>query len=119
MSRFRKWVERKGWWSDEAETRLRANIRKQVRSKGGKKLHPALDWALLIISSSSSLQLVEIIGEAEKLEKPPIRDLFTDVYDTPPSNLVEQRRQLVETVRRNPGCYPSDVPLSDGYTRVE
>ncbi|KAI4320603.1 hypothetical protein MLD38_034064 [Melastoma candidum] len=84
VSRLRRWVERNGWWCNEAETRLRTNIRKQ---------------------------LLEVIGEAEKLKKPPMAELFADVYDTPSSNLVEQQRQLAETVRIHSGCYPPDVPV--------
>lgn len=48
---------------------------------------------------------------AEKIEKPPVADVFTDVYDVLPSNLVEQEKQLRETIKRYPKDYPSDVPV--------
>jgi len=48
---------------------------------------------------------------AEKVEKPPLAELFMDVYDVPPSNLCEQEKLLRETVRRNPQYYPPDVSL--------
>lgn len=57
------------------------------------------------------LQLLEAIQVAEKVEKPPVADVFTDVYDVPPSNLVEQEKLLRETIKRHPKDYPSDVPL--------
>lgn len=30
VNRFRKWIERNGWWSDTEESELRSSIRKQV-----------------------------------------------------------------------------------------
>ncbi|KAM7507817.1 hypothetical protein LguiA_018270 [Lonicera macranthoides] len=84
IARYRKWVERNGWWSDNDESKLRANVRKQV---------------------------IEAIQVAEKTEKPPLKDMFSDVYDKIPSNLHEQERFLREDVKRHPQDYPSDVPL--------
>ncbi|GJV80356.1 dehydrogenase, E1 component, thiamine diphosphate-binding fold protein [Tanacetum coccineum] len=63
ITRFRKWVERKGWWSDKEESGLHYHVKKQVKH--------AMD-------------------EAEKQEKPPLREMFTDVYEDLPSNLTEQ-----------------------------
>lgn len=48
---------------------------------------------------------------AEKEEKPPLADMFSDVYDVPPSNLGEQEKWLRETVRKHPLDYPSDVSV--------
>ncbi|KAH8507619.1 hypothetical protein H0E87_009967 [Populus deltoides] len=31
IARFRKWIESNGWWSGEAESELRSNVRKQVK----------------------------------------------------------------------------------------
>ncbi|XP_062159623.1 2-oxoisovalerate dehydrogenase subunit alpha 2, mitochondrial-like isoform X2 [Alnus glutinosa] len=84
VNRFRKWVERNGWWSDTEESELRSSIRKQ---------------------------LLQAIQNAEKTEKPPLADLFSDVYDHPPSNLQEQEKLLRENIRRHPQDYPSDVPV--------
>ncbi|CAL5414632.1 unnamed protein product [Camellia sinensis] len=84
IARFRKWVNRNGWWSDEDESKLRANVRQQ---------------------------LMDAIQVAEKTEKPPISDLFADVYENLPSNLREQEELLRETVKRYPQDYPSDVPV--------
>ncbi|XVF61035.1 hypothetical protein PTKIN_Ptkin08bG0096000 [Pterospermum kingtungense] len=84
VTRFRKWIESNGWWSGEAESQLRSSIRNQL-------LH--------------AIQL------AEKVEKPAVEDLFTDVYDDLPPNLREQEKLLRETINRHPKDYPSDVPL--------
>ncbi|KAG6660663.1 2-oxoisovalerate dehydrogenase subunit alpha 2, mitochondrial-like isoform X4 [Carya illinoinensis] len=56
------------------------------------------------------IELLHAIQVAEKLEKPPVADIFTDVYDVPPSNLQEQEKLLKETIKRHPQDYPSDVP---------
>jgi len=51
------------------------------------------------------------IQVAEKAQKPPLGDLFTDVYDQLPSNLEEQERLLRKSIEKHPKDYPSDVPL--------
>ncbi|KAK4718664.1 hypothetical protein R3W88_017002 [Solanum pinnatisectum] len=84
VTRFRKWIQRNDWWDDQNETELRGNIRKQV---------------------------VEAIQAAEKVEKPPLTDLFGDVYDKIPLNLQEQERFIRDTIKRYPKEYPSDVPV--------
>lgn len=84
IARFRKWIESNGWWSGEAESELRSNVRKQ---------------------------LLDAIQVAERTEKPPLVDIFTDVYDVPPSNLSEQEKWLRETIKTHPQDYPSDFTL--------
>lgn len=49
--------------------------------------------------------------DAGPRKKPALSNLFTDVYDTVPSNLRKQEEQLRESVTRHPRDYPSDVPL--------
>ncbi|XP_059433265.1 2-oxoisovalerate dehydrogenase subunit alpha 2, mitochondrial-like [Corylus avellana] len=83
VTRFRKWIESNGWWSSEAESSFRSSMREK---------------------------LLHAIQVAEKVEKPPVADMFTDVYDLTPSNLHEQEKLLKETIRRHPQDYPSDVP---------
>ncbi|KAK8488997.1 hypothetical protein V6N11_021006 [Hibiscus sabdariffa] len=84
VTRFRKWIETNGWWGSEAESQLRSSIRNQL------------------------LQAIQI---AERAEKPPVNDLFTDVYDNIPSNLRDQEKLLRETINRHPEDYPADVPF--------
>lgn len=84
MSRFRNWLTQNNWWTEKAESNLRTEIRNEV------------------------LQAIQI---AERMGKPSIENLFSDVYDRVPSNLQEQEKQLRETVSLHPESYPSDVPL--------
>ncbi|XP_057795617.1 2-oxoisovalerate dehydrogenase subunit alpha 2, mitochondrial-like isoform X2 [Salvia miltiorrhiza] len=84
VTRFRKWVESKCWWSDEEEAQLRGTLRKQV------------------------LKAIQI---AEKIKKPCLEDLFSDVYEQVPSNLRQQEKSLRQTINKHPQDFPSDVPL--------
>jgi len=84
VSRFRNWLTQNNWWTEKAESNLRTEIRNEV------------------------LQAIQI---AERMGKPSIENLFSDVYDRVPSNLQEQEKQLRETVSLHPESYPSDVPL--------
>ncbi|OVA00026.1 Dehydrogenase [Macleaya cordata] len=84
VTRFRKWVRMNGWWSDEDESQLRIDVRKKV---------------------------VDAVQVAERVKKPALADLFTDVYDRLPSNLHEQEALLRDTVMKHPQDYPPDVPL--------
>ncbi|GMI90826.1 hypothetical protein like AT1G21400 [Hibiscus trionum] len=84
VNRFRNWVQSNGWWSEQQETQLRNSVRKQ---------------------------LLEAIQVAEKTEKPPLSEMFSDVYDYPPSNLEEQEKHLRETISRHPSDYPTDIPV--------
>jgi len=79
VNRFRKWVEDNGWWSEEDESKLRSNARKQ---------------------------LLQAIQAAEKWEKQPLTELFNDVYDVKPKNLEEQELGLKELVKKQPQDYP-------------
>jgi 2-oxoisovalerate dehydrogenase E1 component alpha subunit len=115
VNRFRKWVERNVWWSEEKESELRSSIKKQV--KVDRIFHINLLHCSTYFSRSQfnfSLifsQLLQVIQVAEKTEKPPLKYLFSDVYDIPPPNLCEQEKQLRETIYAHPQDYPSDVPL--------
>ncbi|XP_058781347.1 2-oxoisovalerate dehydrogenase subunit alpha 2, mitochondrial-like [Vicia villosa] len=84
VARFRKWIERNGWWNDIAESELRNSLRQQL------------------------LQTIQV---AEIVEKPPLADLFNDVYDVPPTNLREQEKWLKETVNKHPHEYPTNIPM--------
>ncbi|CAL5204355.1 unnamed protein product [Lathyrus oleraceus] len=84
VARFRKWIERNGWWNDIAESELRNSLRQQL------------------------LQTIQV---AESAEKPPLADMFTDVYDLSPSNLLEQEKWLKETVKKHPHEYPTNIPM--------
>ncbi|KAL9241448.1 hypothetical protein vseg_015561 [Gypsophila vaccaria] len=84
VTRFRRWIDGNGWWNDKKESELRSNVRKQI---------------------------LNAIQVAEKLDKPPVADLFSDVYDVPPQNLQEQERHLRETITMHHKEYPQNVPV--------
>ncbi|KAI3826822.1 hypothetical protein L1987_00878 [Smallanthus sonchifolius] len=84
IKRFRKWIESRGWWNAVAESEYRGSVRKQV---------------------------AQAIQVAERIEKPPVADMFSDVYDAPPRNLNEQEVFVRKTVKKHRQDYPSDVPL--------
>ncbi|CAI9108915.1 OLC1v1008623C4 [Oldenlandia corymbosa var. corymbosa] len=81
VTRFRKWLEYENWWNPIVEEELVANLK---------------------------IQVLEAIEDAEKIEKPSIDDIFTDVYDTSPTNLQEQEALLKQTIKKDPHEYPSN-----------
>lgn len=80
VKRFRKYLEKQGWWDSQKEAATAAEERKAV-------LHA--------------------ISSAEKKEKPGLEELFTDVYGDAalPANLAEQYASLKEHVDRHPQHY--------------
>lgn len=84
VTRFRKWIESEGWWTAEAESEVRSSMRQQL---------------------SHAIQV------AERAEKPPIVEVFRDVYDISPPNLNEQEILLRETIKKHPQDYPPGFPL--------
>ncbi|KAL3638872.1 hypothetical protein CASFOL_016779 [Castilleja foliolosa] len=55
--------------------------------------------------------VLSAIQVADKMKKPRLEDLFTDVYDRVPLNLREQEKSLRETVKKHNQDFPADVPL--------
>jgi 2-oxoisovalerate dehydrogenase E1 component alpha subunit len=82
--RFRRWLEGQRWWDLEADKQLRSESRKEV---------------------------LAAIRSAGPLKKPSLSSLFTDVYDSVPSNLKHQEEEVRATVSRHWSDYPPDVPL--------
>ncbi|XP_076961172.1 2-oxoisovalerate dehydrogenase subunit alpha 2, mitochondrial-like [Bidens hawaiensis] len=83
VKRFRKWIENKGWWSNDNESQHRSNIRKE---------------------------LAQAVQNAERTQKPPVADMFNNVYDVSPKNLNEQKESLRKTLKQHAKEYPSNVP---------
>ncbi|XP_076902880.1 2-oxoisovalerate dehydrogenase subunit alpha 2, mitochondrial-like [Bidens hawaiensis] len=84
VKRFKKWIESKGWWSDQVEMEHRSSVRKQ---------------------------LSQAIQAAEQVEKPPVADMFNDVYDVLPKNLNEQQDSLRKHIKKHAQEYPSNVAV--------
>ena len=68
-----------GWWSEEQETAIFERLREQI------------------------LAAVKV---AEKIDKPPVEDLVTDVYAEVPKHLQIQLDELKEHIKKYPEAYP-------------
>lgn len=79
IARFKLWLIDQGWWSEEQDKETFETLREQV---------------------------LAALKVAEKIEKPPIEDLVTDVYDEVPEHLQKQLDALKEHVSKYPEAYP-------------
>lgn len=57
-------------------------------------------------------QVVEALNSAERQPKPPLTELFTDVYETLPWHLKEQEAEVIDFVKRHPTVIPSNVSVT-------
>lgn len=78
IARWRKWLELRGWWSEEEEQEARKELRRQVLSE---------------------------FTAAEKVKKPEIGSLFHNVYDKLTPELKEQMAELAEILDEYPEHY--------------
>jgi 2-oxoisovalerate dehydrogenase E1 component alpha subunit len=85
VPRFRKYLETRGLWNEELEKETRTSARKAV---------------------------LAAIKKAEVQPRPPISDLFNDVYDVDPQHIVEQREELAKHIAKYPGVYPTEKHVS-------
>ncbi len=77
--RMKNWMLAQGWWDEAQETELFEQLRDDV------------------------LAAVKV---SEKIDKPPVEDLITDVYDQAPPLLQSQFEQLKEHIKKYPDAYP-------------
>lgn len=82
LNRLRAFLENKGLWSDELEKSSRKSTMKDIMAA---------------------------FGKAEKAKKPPIEEMFIDVYDEKPERLSQQYDDLLEHIKK----YPNEYPTSD------
>lgn len=78
VARFRHWLEAQGWWDEERENAARERHRNQVMAA---------------------------MKAAEKVPAPPLHELFSDVYASPPWHIREQEENLTAHIRRYPDEY--------------
>jgi len=78
ITRFRKWLEAKEWWSSDEELAFRTQVRKDI---------------------------LKAFSKAEREKKPPIGDIFSDVFAEPTPELKEQSEQLKEILEKYPDEY--------------
>ncbi|RMD39485.1 hypothetical protein DV735_g5643, partial [Chaetothyriales sp. CBS 134920] len=85
ITRLRKWMENKGIWNEDMEKEARASLRKEVLRE---------------------------FAAAEKVKKPPLRDLFADVY----ADIIPEQRGQMKELKRLLERYPKeyDVPSFEG-----
>ncbi|KAI8140563.1 thiamine diphosphate-binding protein [Fennellomyces sp. T-0311] len=81
MTRLRRHMELKNWWTAQEDEELRKETRKVVLTS---------------------------FNAAEKHPKPDRSELFTDVYDEMPPSLIAQRDELEELIQKYPEYYTPD-----------
>lgn len=81
ITRLRRYMEVQGYWTQEQETELKAHTKKEV---------------------------MDTFKRSEKKKKPAVEEMFTDVYDELPPNLVKQRDELIRLVNEYPEYYNAD-----------
>ena len=66
----------------------------------------------LFFSLSFTVQVLDAMDAAAKVDKPPLLDMFTDVYAGPlPPHLQQQYEEVQELVKQHPELKPPDMPL--------
>ncbi|WP_394174584.1 thiamine pyrophosphate-dependent dehydrogenase E1 component subunit alpha [Thalassotalea litorea] len=78
--RMKNWMLKQKWWDEEQESALFEQLRDEVLSA---------------------------VKVAEKIAKPGIEELITDVYDQATPALEKQLEQLKEHIRKYPDAYPT------------
>jgi 2-oxoisovalerate dehydrogenase E1 component alpha subunit len=72
---------------------------------------PLVCRLLLLIYSICSFQIIEALEKASKVAKPPVSDMFTDVYAEMPWHLQEQLQETLAVAQRHPHLCPPDMPV--------
>lgn len=78
ITRLRKWMERNGLWNEEEEKDTRQKIRKEI---------------------------LKAFVAAEKEKKPPLREMFADVYEEQTEESLAQMAELRQHIARYPDEY--------------
>lgn len=73
ITRFRLFMESRGWWNQTDEDELAFRLRRDV---------------------------IKAFKRAETVKKPYLRDMFTDVYAEEPWNIKEQRKELMALLKK-------------------
>jgi 2-oxoisovalerate dehydrogenase E1 component alpha subunit len=79
ISRMKNWLINQQWWDEGRDEELHKTYHAEILAE---------------------LKL------AEKRPKPPLKDLITDVYKTPPAHLLEQFESLEKHIAKYPNNYP-------------
>lgn len=92
ITRLRKWMEKKGIWDEDNEKEARASIRKAV---------------------------LQEFSAAEKVRKPELRAMFTDVYEEITPDTREQMKELKRMIEKYPKEYSSVAQHEGGIKTLE
>ena len=79
-------MENKKWWNNEVEE----------------------EW-----KRDSLQQVMQALSRADKALKPPVKDMFTDVYDQLPPRLQKQHQECMDHIAKYPHEYPTELYLQD------
>lgn len=82
IGRLRHYMENKEWWNSKMEEEWKREARQQVMAA---------------------------FSRAEKALKPPVEEMFSDVYDTLPSRLKKQYKECMDHVAKYPHEYPTEL----------
>ena len=80
IARFKKWLVAQNWLDEAQDDAEKETIREQI---------------------------LEAVKVAEKVEKPALESLISDVYDTPIPELSEQYEHLKAHILAHPDAYPT------------
>jgi len=86
IRRLRYYMENKNLWNNEMEEEWKHEAHQQV---------------------------MQAFSRAEKALKPPVKEMFLDVYDTMPSRLQKQHQECVDHVAKYPQEYPTELYAED------
>jgi len=87
-ARIFKYMDRKGWWTKEQDDEFRTSTRKMV---------------------------MDCVKSADKAAKPPINQMFNDVYSDEPWYLKEQREECLAHVAKYKDTYDAYGPWSETW----
>ena len=79
VNRFKLWLLNQGWLDESAEEAKMETLRQEI---------------------------LDAVKASEKVDKPAIEEVITDVYDTPTQHLQEQLTELKAHVKKYPDAYP-------------
>ena len=92
--RMKRWLLDKGWWSDQQDHQLKTQYKKEI---------------------------LDALKSQEKRPSPPLSDLITDVYKTPPLHLRQQYTELLNHIAKHPSHYlpnPNNIDHQSALTQV-
>ncbi len=92
--RMKRWLLDKGWWSDQQDHQLKTQYKKEI---------------------------LDALKSQEKRPSPPLSDLITDVYKTPPLHLRQQYTELLNHIAKYPDHYlpnPNNIDHRSALTQV-